>query len=100
MEPFHDVKKIGLSGASTCVYMNKIWGLVAGDMVDITIVDTANPAHKVVSTKKVCASKGNTLVIVNKDWGFNKGDLVQIQVQPREGFDRRVRDQEEDQEVS
>lgn len=99
MEPYRDVKKIGLSGSSTCVYMNKLWGLQPGDMVDITITNAENPAHRVVSTKKVSANKGCTLVYVNKDWGFRKGDTVQVEVQPREGFDRRVGNQEKDQEV-
>lgn len=89
---FCDTKVVAKCGGSSCVYLNKIWGILPGDLVDINIAKKDDPTHYAVSTKKVGRDKSSYIVYLDKSWGFEQGDDVILTVTPRTKLDRGVGD--------
>ncbi len=97
MEPYRDTKIVTVNGHALCVFLNRLYGLSAGDLVQVRITASDDPTHTVVTTKKVVNCNGATMIYLDKIWGFEKGDAVELEVVPR--GDLGVGYKEGDQEV-
>jgi len=98
MEPYRDTKIVTVNGHTLCVFLNKLYGLSAKDLVQVRITETGNPLHTIITTKRAVECNGAILIYLDKAWGFEKGDQVELEVVPRGPLG--VGDKEGDKEVS